>query len=489
MSDDRILKDVIPPPVEALEENVLFPEGPDSAPDWKALMNHFEIQGKISRSHCVTIIRRARIILENEPNVLHLQEPLNVVGDIHGQFYDLLKILNLGNCPSTHAYLFLGDYVDRGSFGVEVVLLLYAIKINYPETFNLIRGNHESRQLTSFFNFKTECKVKFDLEVYEEFLSSFHALPIAAIVNNRYLLVHGGISPNFKRLQQLDNINRKQDPPSEGLLCDILWADPYTDTNESNPCGTINRLKLFKSTEKVTKYAPNKLRCCSWTFGIDATRKFLKENGLLCIIRAHEAQFEGYKMHYNDLETGFPKVITIFSAPNYCDIYKNKAAILHLNNSTMSIHQFASSPHPYHLPNFMDIFTWSIPFISEKVLEMLDILLIGPAEHDNINDVVLPSDLQEYIWGSIPQRSLIISTRGDAMRAKIQSVARLMIMFKALRMRNEMMLSLGACAPASHIPVQELIQQQNNDIAESFINAQAIDSVNERRPQDIDDIS
>merc|ERR1712151_514707 len=101
--------------------------------------------------------------------------------------------------------------------------------------------------------------------------------------------------------------------------------------------------------------------------------------GLLSVIRAHEAQLEGYKMHKTNPSTGFPSVITIFSAPNYCDVYNNKGAILKFDNSTLNILQFNSSPHPYHLPNFMDVFTWSMPFVIEKVTEMLYYVLQTPA--------------------------------------------------------------------------------------------------------------
>lgn len=130
--------------------------------------------------------------------MLHLPDPVTVVGDIHGQFYDLLKILEVGGTPSNTKYLFLGDFVDRGPFSIEVLILLYAIKINFPDTVYFLRGNHECRQMTSFFNFRDECKYKYDQEIYDIIMDSFDLIPLACIINNKFLAVHGGISPDMK---------------------------------------------------------------------------------------------------------------------------------------------------------------------------------------------------------------------------------------------------------------------------------------------------
>jgi len=134
-------------------------------------------------------------------------------------------------------------------------------------------------------------------------------------------------------------------------MCDILWADPVEDFG----------------TEKTSEsFIHNHVRGCSYFFTYQAACQFLERNNLLSIIRAHEAQDAGYRMYRKTKTTGFPSVMTIFSAPNYLDVYNNKAAVLKYESNVMNIRQFNSTPHPYWLPNFMDVFTWSLPFVGEK---------------------------------------------------------------------------------------------------------------------------
>lgn len=136
--------------------------GKNGKPDWKLIKDHLHKEGRISKELLIQLIDECNAILRNEPNLLSLPDPLTVVGDIHGQFYDLLKIFEVGGNPENTKYLFLGDFVDRGSFSIEVLILLYSIKINFPETVYFLRGNHECRQMTTFFNFRDECKYKYD---------------------------------------------------------------------------------------------------------------------------------------------------------------------------------------------------------------------------------------------------------------------------------------------------------------------------------------
>lgn len=201
---------------------------------------------------------------------------------------------------------------------------------------------------------------KYTEEVYEACLESFCALPLAAIMNKQFLCVHGGISPELNTLDDLRQVNRFRHPPTNGLLCDLLWADPVED---------------FGQESNHEFFVQNAVRGCSYAFGYQAACAFLERNNLLSIIRAHEAQDPGYRMYRKTRTTGFPAVITIFSAPNYLDVYNNKAAILKYENNVMNIRQFNCSPHPYWLPNFMDVFTWSLPFVGEKVTEMMGAIL------------------------------------------------------------------------------------------------------------------
>ena len=182
-------------------------------------------------------------------------------------------MLDVGGNPESTKYLFLGDYVDRGNFSIEVILVLYAIKLNYPQTIFMIRGNHECRQMTSFFNFRTECIAKYDQEIYDRFMESFDTIPLSCLINGKFLGVHGGISPELETVANLNAINRFQEPPRAGLYCDLLWSDPVEAENG-------------KARER---YKTNETRGCSFIFNVDACNTFLKRNKLLSIVRAHEA--------------------------------------------------------------------------------------------------------------------------------------------------------------------------------------------------------
>lgn len=147
-------------------------------------------------------------MLKTEPNLATIDEPICVVGDLHGQYYDLLNMISKAGEPGTLNYLFLGDYVDRGILGIEVVLLLFAIKLTETKSVVLLRGNHESRNMTESFTFREEVLEKYDLEVYDMFMDVFDALPISALVAKKYLAMHGGISPDLNKLEQINQLNR-----------------------------------------------------------------------------------------------------------------------------------------------------------------------------------------------------------------------------------------------------------------------------------------
>ena len=140
--------------------------------------------------------------------MFQIDDPICVVGDIHGQYFDLLNMISKAGEPGTINYLFLGDYVDRGILGIEVVLLLFAIKLNEPKSVVLLRGNHESRNMTESFTFREEVLERYDVEVYDLFMDVFDALPISALVAKKYLAMHGGISPELSKLEQINTINR-----------------------------------------------------------------------------------------------------------------------------------------------------------------------------------------------------------------------------------------------------------------------------------------
>eukprot|EP01017_Pseudomicrothorax_dubius_P025657 TRINITY_DN2794_c0_g2_i5.p1 TRINITY_DN2794_c0_g2~~TRINITY_DN2794_c0_g2_i5.p1 ORF type:complete len:215 (-),score=21.28 TRINITY_DN2794_c0_g2_i5:30-674(-) len=195
---DRVMKSIRAPPHRPLDRSLIWPARLKNKPDWRLLKDHMLREGRIAKVDLVRLVQEANAIFKREGNVVQVQDPITVVGDIHGQFYDLVKIVELGGNPEITRYLFLGDYVDRGSFSIEVLLLLFALKLNFPDTMYFIRGNHECRQMTTFFNFRSECLFKYDQEVYDLFMESFDYLPVSCIVNGKFLAVHGGLSPELK---------------------------------------------------------------------------------------------------------------------------------------------------------------------------------------------------------------------------------------------------------------------------------------------------
>ena len=329
-----------------------------------------------------------------------------MVGDIHGQFWDLLNITRISGSPADGVQiLFLGDYVDRGQFSCECILYLLALKLRYPGHVWMIRGNHESRDTSTHFGFKDECKLKYGLVVYHKFMSCFRAMPIAAVIRAEYgnmLAVHGGISPEISTLEDISCLNRFAEPGSEGPLCDLMWSDPIGD-------GDFDKLAEPELKQLLeTDWSPNPLRGCSVCFGYKALLRFLRDNDLLCLIRAHEVQELGFYEHFDldDLATApsnlpepdFKKsipilkgpVVTVFSAPNYCDTHGNKGALLKIGTSLAGwkICEFDAVPHPDPLvrPSQDDVnlmlMVQSCPYMPTTFVEMLNVAKeLGPPGH------------------------------------------------------------------------------------------------------------
>lgn len=308
----------------------------------------FRNGGKINKYDAFAIVNATNTILKNENAMVEIGfdetennkandykylenvEKITVCGDTHGQYYDVLNIFKkFGDVNENHAYLFNGDFVDRGSWGCEVALLLYSLKILYPNKIFINRGNHETDDMNSVYGFSDECKFKYGDKLFKCFSESFGCLPYCTLINNEYLVMHGGLfSDDQITLASLREINRfrnpRGQPPKTGIEMELLWTDPQTDQGRS----------LSK-------------RGIGMQFGPDITKKFTERNNLKGIIRSHEVRQNGYEWEHNGL------LCTVFSAPNYCDVQGNLGGVIEMSTSgedvksiKLECFNFAAVEHP-----------------------------------------------------------------------------------------------------------------------------------------------
>eukprot|EP00299_Pterocystis_sp_00344_P010859 c4960_g1_i1.p1 GENE.c4960_g1_i1~~c4960_g1_i1.p1 ORF type:complete len:314 (-),score=41.51 c4960_g1_i1:116-1057(-) len=271
----------------------------------------------ITEAEVKALCTKAREIFVEEGNVQRVDAPVTICGDIHGQFYDLKELFKVGGeCPETN-YLFMGDFVDRGFHSVETFLLLLALKVRYPDRITLIRGNHESREITQVYGFYDECLRKFgSVNTWRWCTEIFDYISLAALVEQRTFGVHGGLSPSISSLDQIRVIDRKQEVPHDGAMCDLMWSDP----------------------EDIEGWALSP-RGAGYLFGGDIVADFNHRNGLELIARAHQLVMEGYKHMFDGA------LVTVWSAPNYCYRCGNVAAILELNEKSKNYKVFDAHPH------------------------------------------------------------------------------------------------------------------------------------------------
>jgi serine/threonine-protein phosphatase PP1 catalytic subunit len=261
----------------------------------------------LSEAEVKMLCLRSRDLLISQPMLLELEAPIKICGDVHGQYYDLLRLFEYGGFPPEANYIFLGDYVDRGKQSLETICLLLAYKIKYPENFFVLRGNHECASINRIYGFYDECKRRFGIKLWKTFTDCFNCLPCAAVIDEKIFCTHGGLSPELTSLDQVKRIVRPTDVPDTGLLCDLLWSDPDKD---------------------IDGWGEND-RGVSFTFGEDIVAQFLNRHDLDLICRAHQVVEDGYEFFARR------QLVTLFSAPNYCGEFDNAGAMMSVDDTLM----------------------------------------------------------------------------------------------------------------------------------------------------------
>lgn len=271
---------------------------------------------KLKEEDLTWLCNQATRVLKNDPILLELEAPLAICGDLHGQFYDLLEFFKLGGQPPETTYLFLGDYVDRGTNSIETFSLLLALKIKYPNKVFLLRGNHESPEICRLYGFFAECCERYNQRMWDTFVSVFQWLPLAAVVSGRIFCVHGGLSPLLTDVKQISQIKRPLNIEDDEMVTGMLWADPS------------NEHIGYDESERGTGH----------TFGEDVANAFLERHDYDLLCRAHQVVPRGFEFPFHPNTT----VVTVFSAPDYCGEMGNTAAMLLVDEKLNCSFQFVA---------------------------------------------------------------------------------------------------------------------------------------------------
>ncbi|KAK9459344.1 Metallo-dependent phosphatase-like protein [Lipomyces oligophaga] len=286
----------------------------------------FKAGKRLPRKYLFAIIIETMAIFRSEPTMVEVEvgpdELMSVCGDTHGQFYDVLELFRFNGRPDErHIYLFNGDFVDRGSWSTEVAFLFLAYKWLYPTRFYLNRGNHEADEMNKVYGFEGECKAKYSEKVFKLFSEAFSLLPLATLIGGNYFVLHGGLfSDDSISLDDVRKFNRfaQKQPGQAGIMMEMLWTDPQPEPGRG----------------------PSK-RGIGLQFGPDVTKRFCDANNLMAVIRSHEVRMGGYEIEHGG------RLVTVFSAPNYCDSQGNKAAVINIKSDyELTFQTYDAVEHP-----------------------------------------------------------------------------------------------------------------------------------------------
>ena len=262
----------------------------------------------------LTLCREIENIFKDELCLISLMSPCYIVGDLHGHLLDLIRIIRNYGYPINYRLLFMGDLVDRGEFSLEVVIIVYILKILWPKNVFIIRGNHEFSFLCNRCGFSSQIASTYnDSQIFDAFIKSFSWMPLSALVDRKILCIHGGLGPKCYSIQQLLEIKRPIFEFGQDLIDSLLWSDPS------------NLIDYFQISNRGMGYL----------FGKIAIEQFLETNSIDLLIRAHECVMNGCEYSLNN------KVLTVFSASNYCGLVGNESGLIYINlTSNLEIKRF-----------------------------------------------------------------------------------------------------------------------------------------------------
>ncbi|PAA52716.1 hypothetical protein BOX15_Mlig023621g1 [Macrostomum lignano] len=287
----------------------------------------------LTAAECLSVCHMAVEAMRSTDICIHIKTPINIVGDLHGQFHDLLRIFDALGQPPESRFLFLGDYIDRGKYSLEVMTLLFVLMLLYPNSVYLLRGNHETANICCRYGFKDEIGMRFIKaqahKVLGGFVRTFQWMSMCAIIDGQIFCCHGGISPSYMlqpfnlrggqqaNVQALNESKKPVEPSRPSVLCDIIWADPMS--------GVMN-VQFSPTSESLTeaKWLPNK-RGCSFMFSGVALEEVMRMFQTQMLIRGHQVAQNGFLTHHNR------RCVTVFSAPGYCGVYNNACSILQVD--------------------------------------------------------------------------------------------------------------------------------------------------------------